>query len=366
MAAADHHSALPDRVLRRVLSCLRAGDAARTSSLSRRWRALWLQADAVNLSTRSYWNVGYDGGEGGRLLFRDAMAAVTAAGRCPVRRLSVDVDSSNHMDYCEDVMGSSPGMDAVLAAPATRRLEELCLHLYAEFASTCDYELPTRRLPCAASLRVLELAGCALGPPAAGAVFPRLDTLSLTSCNSSLVALQAMLDAAPNLATLRLDVFSFTPEEEELGLSYNDWHAAMSKRHVLLRCPRSMVAVTLLHCHDTDGIYLDAPGVRFLRYKGFLEHLPFTPAATPASGMPANLQHLDITFCTTRLAIYRDVADMPAHGAATRATLDVHSVELKVDRFVKFQNQEADSSAEDRRNGNNTETHSNIPKATTP
>ncbi|TVU14067.1 hypothetical protein EJB05_37513, partial [Eragrostis curvula] len=74
-----------------------------------------------------------------------------------------------------------------------------------------------------------------------------------------------MLDAAPNLAMLRLDVFSFTAEEDELGLSYNAWYTAMSKRHVLHRCPRSMVAMTLLHCHDTDDIFLDAPGVRFLR-----------------------------------------------------------------------------------------------------
>ncbi|TVU14068.1 hypothetical protein EJB05_37514, partial [Eragrostis curvula] len=178
MAVANRLSALRDR----VLSFLRAGEAARTNALSRRWHMLWLQADAVNLSTRSYWNVGYDGGEAGGLLFRDAMAAVHAAGRCPVRRLSVHVDSSNHMDYCEDVMGSSPGMDAVLAAsPGGAPPPPICrvrLHVR-------RVELPTRRLPCAASLQV----GCALGPPAATVVFPCLDKLSLTSCNSSLVAL---------------------------------------------------------------------------------------------------------------------------------------------------------------------------------
>ncbi|TVU15690.1 hypothetical protein EJB05_39225, partial [Eragrostis curvula] len=293
--AADCLSALPDSVLLQVLSFLPAGAAARTSALSRRWRALWLQADAVNLDTRCYWDDDYDGGIAGRWLFRDAMAAVTAGGRCPVRSLSVRVVSSNHKDYCEDVMRTSPGLDAVLAAPATRNLEELRLVLRAEFDWLCDYELPTHRLPCASSLRVLELAGCALGPPAGGGgpVFGRLDTLSLASCQSPPANLQAVLDAAPNLAALLLDGFSFTAEEE-LG---RDSHAVMRKRRLLLRCPRSLAAVTLLHCHGTDGLDLDALGVRFLRYEGYLEHFPFTSAATPPSGMPVNLQHAELRFC---------------------------------------------------------------------
>ncbi|TVU14086.1 hypothetical protein EJB05_37532, partial [Eragrostis curvula] len=80
-----------------------------------------------------------------------------------------------------------------------------------------------------------------------------------------------------------------------------------------------MAALTLLHCHDTDSIFLDAPGVRFLRYKGFLEHFPFSSAAT-LSGMPANLQHLDISFsfCTTRWCYNppssREEAPPPPHA----------------------------------------------------
>ncbi|TVU15669.1 hypothetical protein EJB05_39202, partial [Eragrostis curvula] len=304
MAAADRLlSALPDSVLRRVISFLPVGDAAGTSALSGRWRALWLQADAVNLDTRLFleflsihmnaqdptqlhqchWDDDSDGRVAGRLLFRDAMAAVTAAGRRPVRKLTVRVSSTtNGMDYCEKAMREPPGLDAVLAAPATRRLEELRLGLYADFDCTCGYELPTRRLPCAASLRVLKLTGCALGPPT-----------PLASCHSPLANLQAVLDAAPNLATLFLENFSFTAEEE-LG---RDWYAVMRKRRFLLRCPASLAAVTLLHYHGTDGLDLDAPGDRFLRYKGYLEHFPFTSAATPPSGMPVNLQHAELRFC---------------------------------------------------------------------
>ncbi|TVU15671.1 hypothetical protein EJB05_39204, partial [Eragrostis curvula] len=54
----------------------------------------------------------------------------------------------------------------------------------------------------------------------------------------------------------------------------------MRKRRLLLRCPTSLVAVTLLHCHGTDGLDLDAQGVRFLRYDGYLDHFPFTSAAS--------------------------------------------------------------------------------------
>ncbi|TVU15689.1 hypothetical protein EJB05_39222, partial [Eragrostis curvula] len=297
MAAADRLSALPDSVLRRVVSFLPAGDAAGTSAISGQWRALWLQADSVNLDTRCcHWDDDSDGRVAGRQLFRDAMAAVTAAGRRPVRKLAVRVTSTtNGMDYCEKAMREPPGLDAVLAAPATRRLEELRLGLYADYDCTCGYELPTRRLPCAASLRVLKLTGCALGPPAGGAVFARLDTLSLASCNSSPANLQAVLDAAPSLATLRLEHHSFTAEEEELD---RDWYAVMRKRRILLRCPTSLAAVTLLHCHGTDGLDLDAPGVRFLRYDGYLEHFPFTSAA---SRVPANLEHAEFRFfCRAR------------------------------------------------------------------
>ncbi|CAL5043585.1 unnamed protein product [Urochloa decumbens] len=147
--AADRLSALPDRLLQRVVSHLCVGDAARTSLLSRRWRTIWLQADGVNLDSSSYDDDGdYDGGNAGK------------------------------NDFLEDIMRVSPGMDAVLAAPATRRLEELHMELSAEFCQTCDeYVLPASLLllPCQPSLRVLDLDGLTLGPPCAAADFGRLE-----------------------------------------------------------------------------------------------------------------------------------------------------------------------------------------------
>ncbi|KAL6660447.1 hypothetical protein ACP70R_001993 [Stipagrostis hirtigluma subsp. patula] len=292
---ADRLSALPDRALTRVLSFLDLRRATRVGMLSRRWRALWRQTDVLNLRTRPYDGVDYDGERVGRLLFRDALAAVLAAGRCPVRKLNVLVSSYYQSDYLESVMSTSPGMDDVLAAPAMQCLEELRFKMEAEFCQTGDeYVLPLRRLPCQ-SLRVLSVAGCTLGPapPPGTAGFRRLETLRLVSCHSSPENLQAMLDAVPNLRTLWLEYVSFRPEEPGIN-----WYDVMSKLRVRLRCRAAMVAVALIHCHDTDGLDLDAPNVQYLRYKGFLQHFPFTSATQ--SGVPANLRHAELSFCTER------------------------------------------------------------------
>ncbi|CAN6275347.1 unnamed protein product [Urochloa humidicola] len=308
MAGGDRLSALPDRALHRVLSFLDVRSAPRTSVLSRRWRALWRDVDAVNLDTRSYWDHDYDGESVGRVLFRDALAAVGAAGRCPVRKLSIHVESYYQIDYVEGVVRASPGMDAVLAVPAARGLEELSVFLRAEFGESCyDYTLPASRFPCQ-SLRVLDLAGFTLGSPGA-AVFGRLETLKMVFIDSSVANLQAMLDAAPNLARLWLEHLSFAAE---LGDGVHDWHDVMSKRRVLLRCPAATVAVTLLHCHRTDGLDLDASGVRSLRYKGFLEHFPFS-SKTP-SGPPTNLRHAHLSFCTTRWCGGDPSGETPKHA----------------------------------------------------
>ena len=59
---------------------------------------------------------------------------------------------------------------------------------------------------------MLELAGLTLGPPGA-AVFACLETLKMVSIHSAVENLQAMLDAAPNLARLWLEYVSFKSEE---------------------------------------------------------------------------------------------------------------------------------------------------------
>ncbi|KAJ1275016.1 hypothetical protein BS78_05G104700 [Paspalum vaginatum] len=278
MAAVDRLSALPDSVLARLLSFLDLEDAVNTTKLSRRWRTLWREADGVNLDTD---------------LFCDALAAVSADGRCPVRKLHLHVESGFQNDFLEGVMRTSPGMDALLAAPALQRLEELRVVLRAEFCQRCDEYvlLPPSRLP-GASLRVLVLKGCTLGPPGA-AVFGRLETLRMVHCKASPESLQAMLAAAPNLAALWLEHVVFKSEEAGVG------YAEMAKRRVLLRCPDATVSVTLMHCHRTDGVFLDAPGVLSLRYHGFLDYFPFMSTA-PSRTPPANLQRMELCICEYR------------------------------------------------------------------
>ncbi|KAL6650487.1 hypothetical protein ACP70R_009412 [Stipagrostis hirtigluma subsp. patula] len=286
----DRLSALPDRALNHVLSFLDAGDASRVIIITRRSRTLRRQTDAVVLDTESYGWCGYDGERVGWLLFGDAMADVLAGGRCPVRELSVFVSSFYQPDFCARVMRASPGMEALLAAPAMQRLEDLRVELEAEFGSTCGaYELPASRLPCCRSLRSLDLTGCTLGPPGAAA-FGCLETLRLESCESSLENLQAMLDAAPSLAALHLEHVVFI--SDELG---HGWHAVMLRQSYRVRCPAAVVDVALLHCHSTDGLYLDAPNVRSLRYEGFLKHFPFSSRQLPAP-VP-NPRHVELSFC---------------------------------------------------------------------
>ncbi|CAN6340820.1 unnamed protein product [Urochloa humidicola] len=78
---ADRLSALPDEVLHRVMSFLRAWEVARTCVLSRRWRHLWASAPCIDLRV---WRLGRHGAPPERfakfvycfLLERDASAPV--------------------------------------------------------------------------------------------------------------------------------------------------------------------------------------------------------------------------------------------------------------------------------------------------
>ncbi|CAL4947960.1 unnamed protein product [Urochloa decumbens] len=196
-------------------------------------------SDTLNLDSRDYRDGNYDGLKVGRKLFRDALTAIRR--RPVIRSLSVLIISHYQSDYVRGIMAASPGLDAVLAAPAVRsRLEELRVELRAEFGGPCD--------------------------------------------------IYAVLDAAPRLARLWLESVMFTAEDVDYGI--------MCKRRVLLRCPAATASVAVLHCHWTAGLDVDAPGARSLRYTGFVEHFPLgrNPAAAPAN----LLQDVQLSFCTAR------------------------------------------------------------------
>lgn len=288
---ADRISALPDSVLRRVISFLDAEHAPLTSHISRRWRTLWRETDAVNLDVRSYWGLGYDGPAAGSLFFRDGLAALHAAGRCPVRKLSVHIESYHDTEYLKGVISTSPGMDALLAAPAIRGLETLRIVLRAEFGGDGrDYLLPTSHVPCG-SLRVLELQGCTLGPLGTS-IFGHLEKLRMVSCIAAPEDLQALLDTAPNLARIYL-------RRVRLG------------EGVLLCCPKAVVSMALMHCHSANGIYLDAPNLLSLGYKGYLDQFPFS--STMPLGRPMNLQHLQLSFCSSPNSGYHHTKEIEPH-----------------------------------------------------
>jgi hypothetical protein len=109
MSTDDRLSALPDSVLARVLSSLHLKAAVQTSLLSKRWRTLWREADGINLDTRQYRYIDYDGAKVGREFFRDALAAIGADGRCPVRRLSVVPTATSRTISCKTSCAPRPG-----------------------------------------------------------------------------------------------------------------------------------------------------------------------------------------------------------------------------------------------------------------
>uniref|UniRef100_A0A0D9W308 F-box domain-containing protein n=1 Tax=Leersia perrieri TaxID=77586 RepID=A0A0D9W308_9ORYZ len=287
--ASDRLSALPDRLLRRVLSFAPVRQAGRSSLLSRRWRTLWQQSGSVTIKAN-----GTDGDEGGndsRLLFGATLATAKPGGiDFPVRKLVVDVYDDFQVEYIYGFFGmrsgeGNEGLHAILAAPGVQSLEELYIICSSEFCRTVNaYELLPGRLPYH-SLRVLDIDGITVGALPAAALFVRLETLRIKGCEVSIESIQAILDATPNLARLWL-------ERPDVVDRYEYQYGLVREQRACLHCPSTVTAVVLHHClHLSDGIYLDAPGARSLHYTGFLHHFPSMTTA-------AHLEHIDLTFCT--------------------------------------------------------------------
>uniref|UniRef100_M8AQQ4 F-box/LRR-repeat protein 15/At3g58940/PEG3-like LRR domain-containing protein n=1 Tax=Aegilops tauschii TaxID=37682 RepID=M8AQQ4_AEGTA len=179
-----------------------------------------------------------------------------------------------------------------LAHPAASKREELHLE-----CRRYSYEHRPRleSLPCAATLRLLELTHCKLDPPSAwparSAVLalPRLTDLQLRDCVLSEGYLQVMLHAAPALTSLVLvNVKRKTVKKADPNDSFG--------RPFHLRCP-TLTALELdtsgLYYSDSEtqeelkvlvnrGIELDMPSLRSFCYRGFSVKLSLT---SPAPGL---------------------------------------------------------------------------------
>ncbi|XP_052137099.1 LOW QUALITY PROTEIN: putative F-box/LRR-repeat protein At1g56400 [Oryza glaberrima] len=295
-AAVDRISDLPDDLLQRVLHFVPAKEAASTSLLSSRWRSLWRSTGAVNLAVhvrrdqeREFFSV--------RDAFvRSAHAALAAAGG-HVTRLTVHVETERicmqltadaflHRDP-EDWERKHDVVAGVVSHPVARRVEELrvAAAVVEPYWPSFDGEVTSSegefRLCLGAqpseTLRVLDLAGCGgLSAAAAGVALPRLTTLRLRLCNLQIGDLQGIIDAAPELAAVRLESVFLAGTAEE-GC-------------VRLRFPAATTALAMINCgadcYACGGCFgateIDAPRLRSFKYTGFARRFSLvSPAAAP-------------------------------------------------------------------------------------
>ncbi|TVU23922.1 hypothetical protein EJB05_26310, partial [Eragrostis curvula] len=283
MAGADRLSALPDEVLRRVLYFAPAKEGASTAVLSRRWRSLWRTSGAVNLSSCFYHNYfsNSDASAISDAFFRGAAAALAAAhAGGPVRRFTLHMEAYSSY-YITQVL-TRERIQAVLSEPVVKHIEELRIgaaeiqtpdtywrHTRLYGYDTAEmYKLSFGDLPSEA-LRVLHIVNCRhLEPPPSGVTFPRLAHLRLQGCIISLLGLQQVMDAAPQLATLHLESFSFPRYHlggSDIGLSSSCYH---------LLCP-TVNTLVLEDCNWAElkgGLELEAPKLQYFVYKGLAPH----------------------------------------------------------------------------------------------
>ncbi|KAK1667550.1 hypothetical protein QYE76_055709 [Lolium multiflorum] len=338
MAAGDRISALPNDVLQHVLSFAPAREAAATAILSRRWRSVWRRTGAIILDSKPYKHaqreIGYYS-PAFDTFFRDAHAALAAfrrpRGGSGLKRLTLALEEGTyHLSrsswYNKD---PEPEKDSrvhdLLDDPAVARLEELIVSC--ENSYHRRYAPPLHSLPCAATLRVLELTRCNLEQPShqgGGAMsFPHLTDLTMRNCYFLEGCLQATIDAAPALANLALaNVHQRAPEPA--GSTKKDFYMLPFR----VRSPTvTSLAVTQTYVEDekeleassSNGgrIELDMPSLRFFRYYGFRIKLALT---SPTPG----LARVDLNVTASRQRVRWDLKYEPpsrilANFSSTRA-----------------------------------------------
>ncbi|KAF8748859.1 hypothetical protein HU200_012786 [Digitaria exilis] len=231
MAGDDLLSALGDDLLRRILHFVPFKEAAATSVLSRRWGSLWRSSGAANLAARILNDDSVKYPSNAFFSRRDAFAraakAALDAADAPITRLTLRVDEEPpHQQAYRFLHGTiDPDVDHdVIRALLTHRtvapsVEELRVVVVAGAVEdlspasrqqepdhrSFDHETYRLSLVTLAHLRVLDLTRCTgLNKPPSmhdHAVFPRVETLRLRLCSLSTSDVQALMDAAPRLAS---------------------------------------------------------------------------------------------------------------------------------------------------------------------
>jgi hypothetical protein len=286
MAATTELSDLPDLLLRRILYFAPAKEAASTTVLARRWRSLWLNSGAVNPDSRSYDRsydrqrpYGFDDVSGKAEAFNRRMEAALSAAK-PVRRLTLHVDKccyDTHFFTAYRAHGRREHdmVRVLLASPAARAAEELAVVIapHRDYPADNDHHgmssasLNFGSLP-SETLRALHASnvGSLVAPPPAS-VFPRLAELRLRRCGVSVADLQRVIDAAPQLATLHLERYSFG----ERGYGTATATTYQKNPGGRLVCP-AVTALVLKDCswpgNEQGRVELDVPRLQYFRYKG--------------------------------------------------------------------------------------------------
>ncbi|KAI4975973.1 hypothetical protein ZWY2020_049580 [Hordeum vulgare] len=323
MWGGDHLSVLPDDLLRRILHFAPVNEAASTSALSKRWRGLWCSSGAVNLETRVPERTYEFMDEDDSTIFsrRDAFVSgarlaleAAAASGSPVTRLSFCVEASRDWRFL--YWGKNNGHIDVLAdllsLPAARHVEELritngaSVHLMSSIHLEYQSPLQTNLQPLSfltlpsETLRVLDLTSCAGLEPSSGVAFPRLESLRLSLCNVRNEHLQAIIDAAPALATLRLESVVVLRKPASPTTATGGFPAPPEDVLIFrIHCPAA-TALVLDRCSFETGsqflsctfaVEIDAPRLRRFTYNGVLRQISLNPQPTDFSRADLHIIH---------------------------------------------------------------------------
>ncbi|CAM0884655.1 unnamed protein product [Alopecurus aequalis] len=236
------------------------------------------------------------------------------AWRAPASAATIrSMPSFLHHDDTDDRVWSTErsAVTVMLSHRAARRVEELRVYMLAakgELFCAGVYKLVLDSLPWE-TIRVLELTLCKglhLPVSAAAVVLPRLSSLRQAHCAQGLHDIQAIINAAPALATLRLECLVLEPREDAPPECHKAWDwgddapPASGKEAVphRLQCPMATVLVLERWTWESynDGkpsvlnaVEIDAPRLRRFKYKGLLRQFSFSPR-------PQDLERVDLHF----------------------------------------------------------------------